>query len=153
MPSPRGLAILAVLSAATLARGSEQADDLVWTWFTKCAEPRQIALEVEVDGRVIHTSQFPACLAHRAANDGRQIAFPLSAKKSHFGETPGTALEVNVWEAGAEAKGMILGVSFMSPQRVWLNTLHFAEVDRPSASKLARGIVVKTYPVKSAKAS
>ena len=151
--SRRSLAFLVSTGLALAAGAAAPGEDLVWVWFSKCDEPRSLVFELESDGRVIHTSRFSVCLTGRGENVGKQIAFPLTSKSSHFGEPPGSSVDVNVWEAGGERTGMILGVSFMSANRVWLNTLHFAEVDRQSTSTLAPGIVVKTYPVTNAKAS
>ena len=137
-----------VLSGACIA--ANPVNDEVWGWFAKCDRPNHVALELTVDGRSVHHSVFPACVTHRSKIDEQVVAFGLASKKSHFGEPPGSKLEVNLWEAGGESNGMILGVSFMSSQRVWLNTLHFVAIDRPSSSTLAKGVVVKTYPVASA---
>ena len=142
-------ALFGIMAAAA---ASTTGYDLAWVWFSQCDAPRQFALEMKVDGRLIHSSTFIACFTRRDENKGKQVSFPLSAKKGHFGEAAGTRLDVDVWEAGGEMNGMILGVTFTSANRVWLNTLHFAEIDRPSTSTLAHGIVMKTYPVKNAKA-
>ena len=142
--------VVLMFSGAGIA--AEPAGDEVWVWFAKCEKPRQVVLEMTLDDRLVHRSQFPACFTQRAEIDQKRVEFPLSPRKSQFGEPAGSALEVNVWEAGGETNGMMLGVSFMSTQRVWLNTLHFAAIDRPSSRILAPGIVVKTYPVENAKA-
>ena len=137
------------LSGASIAAGPS--NDEVWVWFAKYEKPKHVALEMTVDGRSVHRSRFPACVTRRSEIEQRVVAFELGSKKSRFGEPAGSKLEVNVWEAGGESDGMILGVSFMTSQRVWLNTLHIAAVDRPASSTLAKGVVVKTYPVDGAK--
>ena len=50
----------------------------------------------------------------------------------------------SIWEAGAEASGLVLGVSFQTSDRILLNSLHVVSVSAGSSAEIAPGIVVRS---------
>jgi hypothetical protein len=119
-----------------------------------------MTLEVRLDGRPLHRSSFPLCLAQRESGDsqGQQVGrmefffqpkrrIVWSGYREKNDQTEATeTLEVNVWQAGADPDGLTLGVSVMSHDRILMNTVHLAHPDRSNESSLAKGLVVTTYP-------
>jgi hypothetical protein len=66
--------------------------------------------------------------------------------------TPARAtIEGNVWRAGADTDAVLLGISFMTRDRVLLNTIHIASLDTSTAYPLGVGIRSVTLPNKRLK--
>jgi len=116
-----------------------------------------MALEVLLDGKSIYHSEFRACLMDRndtKSESQRKIrVFYISGGHTFQGEyhTKKTdKIEGNIWQAGADPGDMLLGLSFETKDQVLLNTLHIAKPGETTQSKLDSGIVVRTYPLRSA---
>ena len=79
----------------------------------------------------------------------RTLVFKIAGPhKSLFGEPRKETLEGNVWQAGRDPDGIVLGVSFARPKRVWCNSLHVLDPNKASKTVLARGLIVKTAPTR-----
>ena len=53
-------------------------------------------------------------------------------------------IEGNVWEAGSEHDQILLGVSFLTKDRILLNTTHFATANGASQAPLVERLVMTT---------
>ena len=108
-----------------------------------------------LNGEVIHRSSFPICPVNETSKDvGSKKIVALSFKGGYtFQGTYRTkrtqTIEGNIWQAGKESDAILLGVSFMTPGQVLLNTIHMAELRAESTSEIDRGLVVRTFPITS----
>ncbi len=113
-----------------------------------------MGIEVTLDGKSVFKSSFPICKTTEAPRspDGKQkiLAFTFKGGRVFQGEYHTTVAETvdgNIWQAGADADDLILGVSFATKQQILLNTVHIARPDRPSAEQVDTGIVVATFQI------
>ncbi len=150
----------AVCVAVTFPAHGMQEKQRVWNWFATCGGP-VMTLDVRFDGRPLHRSSFPLCLAQRdsGASQGQQagrLEFFFQPKRRIVwtgyretnDQTPASeTLEVNVWQAGADPDSLTLGVTVMSRDRVLMNTVHLAHPGTRDASSPVKGLTVTTYPV------
>jgi len=126
-------------------------DDYVWHWSKRCRNPKWIAAAVVLDDRTVYTSTIPLCRVKRAdilsGQTQSMLTFVLRDRtRSLFGESIGTQIEGNIWEAGSESGAVTLGISASENGRVLLNTLHSANPNSAVASAIAHGLTIKTYP-------
>lgn len=160
-PAKRPAHLLGVVFCLAIASGSS-AEQAVWIWGKECSSGR-VLLEVSLDGRVLHRGTYPICrqLPATAPPDDEPIVTKFTAPRgfrtgrdSGFGlsMTKGTQVEVNLWRAGADADAMVLGVSLLAKDHVFVNTIHLAWPDKPSRSEILRGLVVRTTPLHPASA-
>jgi hypothetical protein len=147
----------AMLGTLTALRMTNPADavtspkeNAVWDWDARCSSPKQIRIEVTLDGKRIYGTNFGICDASdypQPMKGQRTLVFKIAGPhKSLFGEPRKETLEGNVWQAGRDPDGIVLGVSFAGPKRVWLNSLHVLDPNKASKTVLARGLVVRTAP-------
>lgn len=147
-------AMLGIVIAVTVASPADAAtsprDDAVWDWDARCSSPKQIRIEVTLDGKRMYTTTFGICPASdypQPMKPQRTLVFKIAGPhKSLFGEPRRETLEGNVWQAGRDTDGIVLGVSFAGPKRVWCNSLHVLDPNKASKTVLARGLIVKTTP-------
>jgi hypothetical protein len=59
----------------------------------------------------------------------------------------GQEVKFDIWNAGAEPDGIMLGLTFDSGGKLVMNTLHAVLVDREQVSHVGRDIEVRTTPV------
>jgi hypothetical protein len=92
--------------------------------------------------------------ANIPAEPRKTLAFKFRARASRFGSEFSAfgvqEVEANIWRAGGEADGIVLGVSVMVPRQVLLNTLHFASATQRSETPLADVLVIITSAVHEA---
>ena len=143
----------ALLASVVLCVSADAGSDssLVVSWSEKCPSTKHIMVDLSVDGSRVYRQAIPICLTERNSLPGGRMSTTLQTELSHFGEPRLIPLEVDFWEASADPDALILGVSFASKDRVWLNTLHVAFSDRPATTELAPGVSLKSYPWVSAK--
>src|SRR5437879_1085397 len=154
----KAFAVVALaLSLAPLGAGSQTlplpSEQIVWHWFGECSEANLITAEVLLNGKSIYKSSFPICRMRRGDIQPKPqqrilYFFFQEETKSLFGEPQAQQIEGNIWEAGGEHNSIILGVSFSTKDRIWLNTLHNADPEKASESALTTGLTMKTYPAK-----
>ena len=142
---------MAPASSASPTAMAVPSSDSVWHWYARCAHPKLIRLEFIFDRRQVYSSVFNVCRLNRNSigpeQPQRLLKFDLqSTRRSLFGEQRGLPLEGNVWEAGRDERGLVLGVSFAGRRRVWLNSLHALDPEKASETALARGLVLRTIP-------
>jgi hypothetical protein len=136
------IASVAFSASVVAAPGSS----LVVSWSEECRTAMRIVIELLVDGVRAYRNEVPVCLVVRNSLPSGKMNTRLQSEMSHFGEPRRTLLEADFWEASADPDAMILGVSFASKDRVWLNTLHVAFPDKQSETALAPGVVIRSYP-------
>jgi hypothetical protein len=150
--------VLALVLAATpgtrWGQTASTAPEMLWYWVPHCRDGRIVRLEMTLDGRSIYQSSFTICRMSRAdvqaAQIGRTAAFTFMGGHLFQGEHPTVPTQTirgNIWQAGEEPDGLLLGVSFSTKDRVLLNSVHFVKPYRTSESKLDPGLFIRTYPV------
>jgi len=131
----------------------------VWFWFSACGGPK-IKLEVRIDNNNVYQSFFPICRAERSSvyskGQEKKINFVFKAPRAIVWHgyrdednttNPGQKLEGDVWLAGADPNALILVISFMTHDAIYMNTVHIAYPDRRNISEIAPGLVVITMPM------
>ncbi len=123
-----------------------------------CRSDSGIDLKITLDRTLIYhgvlatrPEMLPDSLRERYT---RAIFFFRPARSLEWDDvrTPaGERIEGNVWRAGADSDAVLLGISFVSRDRVLLNTIHIAALDSSTAFPLAAGIRSVTLPNKRLK--
>lgn len=134
----------------------ESANEKVWQWFNPCPDNAVMHIEVLLGEKRLYATSFPVCVMRRGdipiESPQKTLRFVFKADLEIFGEEFSNAGEQeivgNIWRAGGESDGMILGVSFMAGHRSLLNTLHFPLAEEPSTAELAEGLFIKASKVK-----
>lgn len=150
------LALVAITSVTT--RAASQSSD--WRWFQPCQRSRTMLLEVRLDTTQLFRSTFLICRVSRdIQSTKRHITFKFTSARAlvwrgyrnDAGETTGAGREfdVDIWEAGADSIGPILGVVAISGGTIFMNTLHIAAASKRASTELADGLILRTYPAKS----
>lgn len=150
--------LLVVSTPSGSLRGQTSPPERVWFWFATCGGPL-MTLELRSGDSPIYKTTFPVCRAERdsASQQGqhgrieltwradRAITWEGYREKSER-TTPNTPLEVDIWQAGADANWLTLGVSVVAGDRILMNTVHIAHPDRRDDSGVASGFTVRTSP-------
>jgi len=130
----------------------------VWFWMEDCGGPH-IRLEIEFDGTVVQDATFPICRRLRSARPDNQaktllvrLAPPRPVLWSGYKDETVTSpayqdLEFQVWESGADPKHMILGVTVMTKDTIYMNTLTLVFPDKSFESQLAEGVLIRSVPL------
>jgi hypothetical protein len=131
---------------------SSTADELVWHWFGACRDARTMTVDVRLSSKRLFTSSFPICFIHRSekqdhgAHDNLRFFFKAPARifGEEFASLGTPEIEGNIWEAGSEHDVILLGVSFMTKDRILLNTIHIAPATNAVQAELAEHLVMKS---------
>jgi hypothetical protein len=121
-----------------------------------------MTLEVRLDRVRLYQASFPVCRAdressHRQGQAGR-FSFWFEPHRAivwqGYRDQPDTTrahqiIEGDVWQAGADSGDLVLGVSFMTPDRITMNATHITRPGASDTTQIARGLVVLTYPMKA----
>jgi hypothetical protein len=104
----------AILASAAfgVAVAADPSGSLVVSWSEKCLHPKQLIVELIVDGHREYQRSIPTCLVERSSLPGGRMTTTLRADRSHFGEPRLTQPEADCWQAGADPDALILGISF-----------------------------------------
>jgi hypothetical protein len=130
--------------------------EMLWYWVRHCRDAKVIRVEVLLDGKSIYRSSFcigrmrPAEVEAWQIGLGQTVAFTFKGGHLFQGEwrtVPAQTIKGEIWQAGGEPDGLLLGVSFSTKDRLLLNSLHFVKPDGNSESKLDPGLFIRTYPV------
>jgi len=136
-----------LLAVLPLALAGPVHAEQVWHW-QECANPIRLHITVEADGARLADTTIPVCRRERARivpeAQQRMIRFPAGQVAGRLGSPDAATLTGNLWEAGAEDAGLVLGVSFQTRERVLVNALHLAFATQASRSEVAPGVVVHT---------
>ena len=63
----------------------------------------------------------------------------------------GQVIEGNVWQAGADPDALILGLSFSSQRKIYMNTLHMATPDIVKRTEIEHGLIITTKTIEKKK--
>ena len=147
------LVVAGFVASASEAQAGAQADDgkPVWYMSRKCQTADSMRIEVRLNGKSLLDAPVAVCLARLGQGPKEEVqVFTFRARAALFGRRfrgrGAEEIEGNIWKAGGETDGIILGVSFMTADRVLLNTLHLADSRHASKSVLAPGLVMATSP-------
>ena len=157
MRTRRAILVAAVMFIAVRATAAEAP---VWFWFATCGGP-VMGLEVTLDGATLYRGEFPICRAARASRSGQgqeagRVRFLVKPDRSitwvGYREpaavsTPGHLLNADIWQAGADAEDLLLGVSVSDERDIFMNTIHIAHPGKRDESSIADGLKVVTFPV------
>ncbi len=147
--------ILHAAASGSAGQLLEPGDQRVWQWFASCSSRQTMHATLLLHSKELFAADLPVCILRRA--DGRDgqlktLEFTFRAKASEFCDDCAALgepeIEGNVWLAGGDPDGLILGVSFSTPRRVLLNTLHVAKAGHASESQLANNLVMRTTAVR-----
>ncbi len=128
----------------------------VWYWFEDCTD-KKMNLEVMLDGNTIYNASFPTCKKERSLHSKTKKQKVLEFRfvptrtitwEGYLDEDNttkvGQEIEGNIWLSGSESEGLILGVSFMSNNQIFMNSVHFARMGSKSDSEIVSGLLVTT---------
>ena len=146
-----------VLPIASVVSAAQEAP--VWQWFATCGGPA-MALEVHVESAIVLRITFPTCRAQRGGREaqGQGSTIQLLFRSQHairwvgYRDVPDTTrpnqpLEMRLWQAGADADDMVIGVSVSNNRTIYMNTIHIAALGARRQSDIAHGVTVITYPL------
>ena len=117
----------------------------VWQWRSDCDQPTILRVEVLTETVRLLETRLLLCRGVResAALQRNSIEFPASSMADRLGASQDTATTGDVWVAGGEPDGVVLGISFQTEDRVLLNTLRFVPAVA-SQTDLMRGVRLVT---------
>ena len=159
---------LPMLAAAVLCPSEIRAEisDTVWVWNSACPKPSAIAIRVRLDSTTLYRGSIPICRWDRQFGNGRislQFVSPRALVWYGYrsdeadstrdrGDTTAaeTPLDIDVWQAGGEVFGVLLGITAHAPDGMHMNAVHLVQAGRRGATTLAPGLVLETWPIKSA---
>lgn len=154
----RSVVLLSCLVGTQLApvRLLAQQHDTAWAWFTRCHQPRNVALDVHLDQKLIYRSSFPICHVERKNEPQKRVAFSFNAPRpivwkryrSDEGDTTAadTRFEVSVWQAGGDLDDLLLGVGVSAGDGLHMNTIVIVWPNKSNVSQLADGLSVTSHP-------
>ena len=150
-------------SAGAFARRT-MPSDTGWFWFTACAQPERIVLELALDGRVLGRRTFAAChVAPDTVADSIQYHTDLTITfraprllvwKGYRTDAdttlPGIQFDVDIWEVDpgpwTGPPGITFGVTADGPDLRYMNTFHTAIFGETDSTDLAEGLTLVTRP-------
>ena len=148
-----GAALALWLGGGAAARAEE-----VWFWSATCGGP-ELTLEVRLATEIVYRSVLPICRAERSspASQGQRARMDFAFRPARSIEWRGyrdepdmtdanQALSFDLWQAGADAGHLTIGLSVRAKDRVVMNTVHIAKPAERSDTPIAEGLVVSTYP-------
>jgi len=141
--------------------GSSRADEgPVWFLNVGCNDDG-MAIELRLDGSIVYRHEFWICRTLRSAvsNSGTDVkiefsitptkAIKWSGYRDEAATSPaGQALEVDLWQAGADPNDVLVGVSVADKTQIYMNATHIAYPHRASSTTIAPGLLISTHPVK-----
>lgn len=144
--------LAAQAATATATAPASRLDDVIWHWYVECAAQVTMKVEVVQRGKLVFATTFPMCPLRRdripVPKIDRPIVFQLSdARLRLFGEPPGTRFEGNLWEAGMETNGLLLGLTFTTPGKVAYRAQIFAEPTKAVEQKVASSVLIRVSPM------
>ena len=143
------LLVTTSLGAPLFAQHPASQHDIVWTWSKQCDAKQQLRVTVRLESRILYMGLLPICRGNRDAEDGR-AEFHFSSDQIFGGEYHARhrdSIEGDIWQAGGETDGLMLGISLATKKQVMLNTLHLARPDRQTSAELDRGLYITTVPL------
>jgi hypothetical protein len=139
-----------------------QDHDVVWVWNARCHDPTIIAIRVRFDRTPIYRSSIPICHWDRLSERGR-ASFRFTPRRPlvwygyrsdegdstpDVGDTTAanTAFEIDLWQAGGDTDAILLGFQAVASDGLHMNSIHLLWPTKPSATTMAPGLVLETWP-------
>ena len=147
------LAALLIPFTPSIAPAQPSASPSQWRWYALCDNATTLDLDVSLDGSSLFRTNIPICQTE--TQDRRILKFKFTAPRpilwtGYRDDDVTTAsrlsIEGDIWLAGGEQSGLILGVTFDDGKALLMNTLHFADAATASSTEIAKGLVVRTSP-------
>jgi len=144
------------LSSGTAINASES----VWAWNVQCGASA-LFIELSLDGHSIHHVAVPICRqpwSQQSQGAGTQrVLFSVTPSRAIIWHgyrdredvaAAGAPLAIELWQAGADADTLMLGVAALDPvsNSVYTKTVHVATVGKASATDIARGLTISSRP-------
>jgi len=135
--------------------GRAYADPDTWQWFGNCPSAQSLAIRVALDGKSLFHRVVPIC--RTAIRDKRSLTFAFTAPRritwTGYGDTDlqtskAERIEGDIWLAGAQVDGLLLGINFSTKTTIVMNTVHRAKPAEQTQSEIERGLVITTEPVR-----
>ncbi len=144
------------LCLVLLATVAESAGRAAWLWRGSCLD-KKLAVDVTLANKTVYHGEIPLCHVvptGPTTNDGftfslkttQAVIFSGYRAMNEFVPS-GAALEVSVWQAGADPDVLTLGVSVGDAKQIYVNTLLFAKPDAETTEELGTGLVITTRPI------
>lgn len=140
-----------------------QKHDTVWVWNARCPSPTHIMIRVRLDQRTIYNGLMPICRWERQFEKGKaSFRFTPGRPVVWYGyrsdaedgrPDPGdttaaeTPLEIDFWQAGGDSSAVELGYLASAPDGLHMNAIHLVSPGRHTATTMAPGLVLDTWPV------
>jgi len=161
---PTALVASFVLGSTSVAASAlrTQDHDTVWVWNARCHDPTIVAIRVRLDGAVVYRTSIPICRWGRLFEKGR-ASFRFTPPRllvwygyrsdegdstQDVGDTTAanTPFEIELWQAGGEADAIELGFLAIASDGVHMNSIHMLWPTKPTATMIAPGLVLETWP-------
>ena len=158
--SPKWMIVLLLFANADAQTDTDKTEPLYWFWSAQC-DALQLRVGISVDNAQNFSWAVPLCHGtweqRELAGDSIRIEKVLTISRSvtwsgyrdEAQVTPaGDKIEVNIWVAGAQTEGTIIGLTFTSEslRSIVMNTTFYASPDAESSIELAPGFIFRTAP-------
>lgn len=141
-----------VLAADGAAAAPAAAGDRVWHWYSECAAPVTIKLEVIHRGDLVFATTFPMC--HLPSESltveafQRRITFPLSDERLRlFGQPPKTVFTGELVEEQRRPEGLMMRLVFRNGEQSAYTAAMLADPAKVVEVKPAAGVLVRLSPM------
>jgi len=131
------------------------ADPDTWRWFGDCPAAQALAIRVALDRKTLFHKVVPIC--RTATRDNKSFTFVFTAPRpitwsgyrdDDLWTAKAERIEGDIWLAGGEADGLLLGISFSTKTTIVMNTVHRAKPTEQTGSEIEKGLVITTQPVR-----
>jgi len=147
--------LLAITSSAATS-----APDSAWSW-NVCCGASALFIEIRLDGRSMYHTVVPICRAHwseqRRALDSPGVSFSFRPSRAIVWHgyrdredvaPAGAPLAIELWQASADGNSLMLSItaSDATTKAIYMKTVHVANVNKDSATDIARGLTLFSRP-------
>ncbi len=141
-----------VRAADAVAAAPATAEDRVWHWYSECAAPVTIKLEVVQRGDLVFATTFPMCHLPRATLPAeafqRRITFPFSDERLRlFGQPPKTRFTGELAEEQMRPDGLMVRLVFRAGEQSAYAASMLADPNGVVEVKPAAGVLVRLSPM------
>jgi hypothetical protein len=146
---------------AKIAADSKAASDEepVWFWSAGNDDP-QMSLQVHLDEKIIYETKIHICHEKRSSAyskvQDKMLRYSFAAPRAIVWQgykdddetTPANQKILgDIWQSGGDPDCLILGISFMGRDSVYMHDYHIAHPDQRDESIIATGLTIVTEPV------
>jgi hypothetical protein len=156
----RSFKLMSLLFCTAVLRGEPAASEEERVWLLVGCDTQALVFELMLDGKRLYSQTMPVCQTTRAGrSQGQKVSFtfqpPRSITWTGYRDAASTTaagqeLSVDLWQAGADAADLVLGMSVSIGQVLYMNATHVAYMDRRSTTEIEQGLVIATHPTDTA---